>query len=360
MSRRPPIREKRTRKRADPALRGAEAVFWFVLVLAISLSGARAVSGMPVLAGLLVPQGLMAAEAGDARSSSHVTFPVEIADSGQPYAPQVLAAGPGYPQWLQARIAWARAGGVETTDVVAPSQAPAIAIVIDDAGPDAIGTRRAIALPKAVSISFLPYPDAAPALARAALRAGHQILLHMPMEPDGRTDPGPNALLTTLDGAENVARLDWALSRVPGISGVNNHEGSRFTTDRAALIPIIEHLAGRNLFFLDSRTARATQVVPLARAFGVMSAGRDVFLDDVLAADAINAQLRQAETLAKEQGTAIAIGHPHGVTMDVLAQWTAGAAARGVELITASEAIRRKTEHEALAGALTNSLSAAR
>jgi hypothetical protein len=359
MSRKHPIRERRPRKRADSALRGAEAVFWFVLALAVVLSGARAVSGMPALAAMLVPPGMMAAEADVAQPSRHITFPIEIADSGGPYSPQVLTAGPGYPQWLQARIAFARAGGAVGTDS-APPVTPAIAIVIDDLGADVVDTRRAIGLPKEVSLSFLPYADTSPELARAGLRAGHQILVHVPMEPDGRTDPGPMALLTTLSSSENISRLDWALARIPGYSGINNHEGSRFTADRDALVPVIEHLADRHVFFLDSRTAPDTQVVPLARAFGVASDGRDVFLDDVQSADAINAELAQTERIAREQGTAIAIGHPHSVTMDVLAKWTAGAASRGIELITAGEAIRRKTEHEALSGSLTGSLSSAR
>jgi hypothetical protein len=354
MSRKHPIRERKPRKRADPALRGAEGVFWFVLALAVVLSGARAISGMPVLAAMLVPPGTMAAEADVAQPSRHIRFPIDIADSGGPYSPQVLTAGPGYPQWLQARVAFARAGGVVNAD--APPPTPAIAIVIDDLGADVIDTHRAIGLPKEVSLSFLPYAETSPALARAGLRAGHQILVHVPMEPDGRTDPGPMALLTGLSSSENIARLDWALARIPGYSGINNHEGSRFTADRHALVPVIEHLADRHVFFLDSRTAPNTQVVPLARAFGVASDGRDVFLDDVQTADAINAELAQTERIAREQGTAIAIGHPHGVTMDVLTKWTAGAASRGIELITASEAIRRKTEREALSG----SLSAAR
>jgi hypothetical protein len=88
----------------------------------------------------------------------------------------------------------------------------------------------------------------------------------------------------------------------------------------------------------------------------VASAGRDIFLDDVLTPDAIAAQLTQAEKLANQQGVVIAIGHPHGVTMDVLAKWTATVASRGYELIAASEAIQKKTERDALSG----SLSAAR
>jgi polysaccharide deacetylase 2 family uncharacterized protein YibQ len=174
------------------------------------------------------------------------------------------------------------------------------------------------------------------------------------MEPDGRTDPGPNALLTSLDTPTNISRLDWALSRIPGFVGINNHEGSRFTADRAALIPVIEHLAERHVFFLDSRTSADTQVVTVARAFGVASAGRDVFLDDTVSAQAIAAQLARAETIAREQGVVVAIGHPHPETMDALAKWAAQAASRGYELITASEAIRLKTERD------VRSLSAAR
>ena len=95
-------------------------------------------------------------------------------------------------------------------------------------------TRRAIALPKAMTLSFLPYGDDTPALARAGGRAGHQVIVHVPMEPEGREDPGPMALRTDLSAGENLRRLDWALSRVPGHVGINNHMGSRFTARIAA------------------------------------------------------------------------------------------------------------------------------
>ncbi|HEX7725034.1 MAG TPA: divergent polysaccharide deacetylase family protein [Rhizomicrobium sp.] len=346
------IRKANRRRSADAVLLGAEAIFWCVLVLAIGFGGLRALAGLPLLMNQLLPPGLMAAEAGPPDNAS-VTFPVAVGAGSGLYAPRVLAAGEGFPQWLQARIAFAQTG--RATGAAAATRAvPAIAIVIDDLGADGIGTRRAIALPKEVSLSFLPYPDAAPEYAREGFRAGHQILVHVPMEPDGKTDPGPNALLTSLDAATNISRLDWALSRIPGFSGINNHEGSRFTADRDALVPVIEHLADRHIFFLDSRTAPVTEVVTLARAFGVRSAGRDVFLDDTVSPDAIATQIARAETLARERGVVIAIGHPHAATMDALARWTAQAASRGYELVTASEAIRLKTERE------VRSLSAAR
>jgi len=334
----------RSIRKLDLALIGAEAAFWCVLVLAIGFSGMRAISGLPLLLNQILPPGLMAAEAGPPNNAT-ITFPVAVrADSGL-YAPRVLAAGPGFPQWLQARIAFAGTGSTQGA-VGAARAVPAIAIVIDDLGADGVDTRRAIALPKEVSLSFLPYPDAAPEFAREGFRAGHQILVHVPMEPDGKTDPGPNALLTSLDSATNISRLDWALSRIPGFSGINNHEGSRFTADRQALVPVIEHLAERHVFFLDSRTAPVTEVVTLARAFGVRSAGRDVFLDDTVSPDAIATQLARAETIAREKGVVIAIGHPHPATMDALARWTAQAASRGYELVRASDAVRLKTERD--------------
>src|SRR6185436_18332348 len=101
-----------------------------------------------------------------------------------------------------------------------------------------------------------------------------------------------------------------------GFDGINNHEGSKFTADRAALAPIIGALADRGLFFLDSRTSAQTQAVVTARAFGVASAGRDIFLDDTDRPDAIDAQLRQTERIARAQGVAIAIGHPRSNTID--------------------------------------------
>ncbi|MGN6515745.1 MAG: divergent polysaccharide deacetylase family protein [Rhizomicrobium sp.] len=323
---------------------GTEALFWCILLLAMIFGGMRAVSGLPQLAGLLVPPGIMAAEAGPPVNAI-ASFPVTVRAGNGLYAPHVLEAGQGFPQWLQARVAFAKFSGAAGV-AGPPRRIPAVAIVIDDLGADAVDTRRAIALPRDVSLSFLPYPDASPRLARQALKAGHQILVHVPMEPDGRTDPGPNALLTSLDSATNIARLDWALSRIPAFSGINNHEGSRFTADRESLIPVIEHIASRHVFFLDSRTSPGTEVVTLARALGVQSAGRDVFLDDVVTPSAIASELAHAEAVAKETGVVIAIGHPHPATMDALERWTKDAAARGVELIPASVAIRMKTERE--------------
>jgi uncharacterized protein len=164
----------------------------------------------------------------------------------------------------------------------------------------------------------------------------------VPMEAIGAQNPGPMALTTGLPPEEILRRLDWALSRVPGYVGINNHEGSRFTADSNALAPVMQRLAQRHIFFFDSRTTPDTQVASVASRYGVVSAARDVFLDDVDNIDAVDAQLQALEQRAKEQGAAIAIGHPREITLDAVAYWAQHQS--GFRLVPLREAIRLKVE----------------
>ena len=91
-----------------------------------------------------------------------------------------LRAG-GWPAWLT--------GGGESTKLksaAAEAMLPAIAIVIDDCGVDELRTRTAMALPAAMTLAFLPYPAASSLLSHQAHMAGHEIIVHLPMEPKAR------------------------------------------------------------------------------------------------------------------------------------------------------------------------------
>jgi polysaccharide deacetylase 2 family uncharacterized protein YibQ len=335
-----PIRRRKRPKPPRALMQAADVAFFVLLGLALAVGGAKAVAGFPSLLAIVTPNGIAAAQASSPMPEPFAVLALTAPVEPSPFAPQVLSpvVAHDYPDWLRARIA---------TPAETFTGTPKIAIVIDDLGADLASTDRAIHLPQAVALSFLPYADATSWLSAEAERAGHEVLLHMPMQADGDHDPGPLALTTGLPPDEIRRRLTAALARVPGAIGINNHMGSRVTADRATLIPVAEELAARHLFFFDSRTTPDTQVVPVARAFGVASTGRDVFLDDEQTADAVGAQLMELEYRARAQGVAIAIGHPHAVTLAALTVWTAHAGAHGFVLIPLSEAIRLKTERDA-------------
>ena len=332
-----PIRRRPRKALKRPVLRGLEAAFWIVFALAAGIGGESAVTGFGRLGGDLLPG--MAAEARTAPERHGVAASLPLFG----FAPSIFAPAVLYPVVTHAFPAWMRR--VTPPPQPKPRMRPAIAIVIDDLGEDVVGTRQAIELPRPVTLSFLPYPATTPGLASDAKLRGHEVLVHLPMQADDSgKNPGPMALRVDLPAEENVKRMDWALERVPGFTGINNHEGSLFTQDRAALIPVMEALYDRHVFFFDSRTTPNSQVVPVARAFGVRSASRDVFLDDVETPEAITAQLDHLEAIARAEGVAIAIGHPHAVTLAVLKRWCAQGG--DFRLIPVSTALRLKTEHE--------------
>lgn len=344
-----PIRRRRRPKPPQALLRGAHVAFWTLAVAATALGGGRAVAGFPALLATILPPGIIAAQASGTPPEPFAALRIEPPiDSTSRHAPQVLypVTAHDFPDWLLGRTA-EPAAPPPAQAAAAPVRNPKVAIVIDDLGADLAHTDRAIALPAAVTLSFLPYAEATNFLTGSAARQGHEIIAHVPMEAEGAHNAGPFALRRDLLPAELRRRLADALARVPGAIGINNHMGSRLTADREALIPIAEELSARHLFFFDSRTTAATQVVPVSRAFGVASAGRDVFLDDEQTAPAVGAQLMELEEKARALGVAIAIGHPHDVTLSALAAWTRSAPGRGFVLIPLSEAIRLKTEREA-------------
>lgn len=220
----------------------------------------------------------------------------------------------------------------------------AVAIVIDDIGIDRARAMQAIRLPAPLTLSFLPYGRDAPALAILARQRGHEILLHMPMQAVGGENPGPHALTTDLAAVEIRARVGAALDRFGDAVGLNNHMGSRFTSERRLVIPVVEELRARGLVFVDSRTTPNSQGVPAAEEVGLPSAMRDVFLDNDLAPEAITKQFEELERIARRRGYAVAIGHPHDATLAALAGWLPRVAERGIQVVPVSAIVRRTVE----------------
>ena len=322
-------------------LYGWDSGFALLLLAALIFAGAPAWSGLARLAQTLSP--VMQAQASSEpviAGADRARLAIAGIDGARRYSPQIL-----FPVQAHTFPDWLRAGRAASAQAAARPAHPVIAICIDDLGEDIAGTDKAMALPQAVALSFLPYAETTPFLAAEAARKGHEILAHVPMEAIGPTDPGPMALKV---GAPDIAaRLAWNIARVPGLAGINNHEGSKFSADAASLLPVAQTLAARHLFFFDSRTGPDTQIVAVAHRFGVASAGRDIFLDDTASEAAIRQQLAALVALARTQGVAIAIGHPHDLTLKILATWLARD--QGVTLVPLSQAISLKNQPVAVA-----------
>jgi len=220
---------------------------------------------------------------------------------------------------------------------------PQIAIVIDDAGLDRKRTAAAINLPGPLTIAFLTYAGALPKQASEARKAGHEIMVHMAMEPfDKSVDPGPNVLQSNIEATEILKRLTWGLDRFAGYVGINNHMGSRFTADPFGMNVVMRELKRRGLLFVDSRTSGQTVGVSVALANDVPFTQRNIFLDNVPTVEAVNKQLRRMEIFARRNGTAVAIGHPRDATIMALSQWLAVMAEKGFVLVPISTIVAKE------------------
>jgi polysaccharide deacetylase 2 family uncharacterized protein YibQ len=246
-------------------------------------------------------------------------------------APQVAAAAPDLQAWRRNALPYRDLGS-----------RPLIAIVIDDVGLDRPRSRRAWELPGPLTLSFLPYARDLSEQAKAARAHGKELMLHLPMEPNGRNDPGPGALLVSLSDSELRQRVTSALDSFDGYVGVNNHMGSRFTAWRPGMETVLRLFKARGLLFLDSRTTPQTVGDQIAQELGVPSVARNVFLDDEETVEAVRRKLAETEAVARRQGFVVAIGHPHEVTLQALADWLPGVAGKGLALAPLSAVLRKR------------------
>jgi polysaccharide deacetylase 2 family uncharacterized protein YibQ len=222
---------------------------------------------------------------------------------------------------------------------------PIIAVVIDDLGVDRKRSERVLTLPAPLTTAFMSYAKDLPRITAAARGRGHELMLHMPMEPMGASnDAGPagEVLTVGLPAAEIRRRVAEGLGRFDGMIGLNNHMGSKFTSDPAGMKIVMEELAKRGLMFLDSVTTNHSAGLDEARKRGVAALARDVFIDNEETFDAVTAQLRKAEAVARKQGYAIAIGHPHDATIEALAAWLPTLKDKGLVQVPVSAILRRQ------------------
>jgi polysaccharide deacetylase 2 family uncharacterized protein YibQ len=218
---------------------------------------------------------------------------------------------------------------------------PQLAVILDDFGYDRAAADTLLSLPFPLTVAVIPHLPLSTEVAEEAFRRGDQVLLHLPMESESDSaKPEEIELRVGMTAGQVSEALAGMLDSVPHAVGVNNHQGSRATADRALMQALMPALRQRGLFFIDSRTTAATVAYDIAERDGVRAASRKVFLDDTTTREAILAQLDLAARDAQRDGSSIAIGHPHPATIAALREGIPRLEARGIHLVFASDLVR--------------------
>ena len=198
---------------------------------------------------------------------------------------------------------------------------PRLVIIIDD-----VAYKHQADAIKAVNLkltpSFFPATSAHPETPVLARRFSFY-MIHLPMQALGGFKGAEIGTLTVDDNYEKIAKKLQSIKRdFPNLKYINNHTGSRFTSDAAAMDRMMRAVRDENLIFVDSKTTSPTKVYGAAKKYSMPYIARDVFLDHDGSKAAVRKQLKYAVELAKKRSYTIAIGHPHKNTLEVLQEST--------------------------------------
>lgn len=201
---------------------------------------------------------------------------------------------------------------IQPTFAEAPSTPKkSLAIVIDDFGNNMQGTEEMLNLPINLTVAVMPFMPTTKKDAELAHKNGHEVIVHLPMEPKHgkKSWLGPGAITTNLSNAEIRKRTKAAIKNVPYAIGMNNHMGSKVTEDERIMKVILEVCKEQGIFYLDSQTTNKSVVSKLATELNVPFLVNNFFFDDVYTTKHVT---KQADTLAKgliDIDQIIAIGH---------------------------------------------------
>ena len=195
-----------------------------------------------------------------------------------------------------------------------------LAIIIDDIGYSLERGERSLALPGPLTVAVLPFTPHAKTLASMANDANVDVIIHQPMQSLAFAHDEAGSLTADMSIDAFKASLTRSLDSVPYAVGVSNHTGSLLTTHRDAMGLLMSEVGHRGLFFVDSRTTHHTVALEVAMDQGVPATKRDVFLDHVIERTALEQQFARALGIARRQGHAVLIAHPHDLSLEFLEQ----------------------------------------
>lgn len=259
-----------------------------------------------------------------------------------------LRQKPGQSRAAVARVKSAPAPKKPVQKEISPAPKPSpqavvgkIALVLDDWGYNLKHKAFVTDNDFHVTLSILPFRAYSTTIAQLAAQHQKDVIVHMPMEPQDKEKYGleENTLLTSMDKAAIVKRLEAAFQTVPFALGLSNHMGSKATQDARLMRIVFDYLKTRRLIFLDSFVTSKTVCRVLSRKVGIGFTQRDIFIDNESDPDYIRSQMMKLADKAKKNGVAVGIGHDRPETIAVLNEMIPRLRALGYKFVNLSEIV---------------------
>lgn len=210
-----------------------------------------------------------------------------------------------------------------------------LAVIVDDCGYDMSSVRTLLNTGLPLNFAVLPYKPYSSDVLEMIKSDGRVAMLHLPMEPVDRSamSEGSSTICTDMSKDKILELTRKAINSLPGVSGVNNHQGSKATADSATMTTVLQELRNQDLFFVDSRTSSKSVARDKAVAMGVPTARNDIFLDNSSDMQAIRKQIYKAMDIAEKNGSAIAICHARPNTAKAWSMYAEEIKNTGIELV---------------------------
>lgn len=211
-----------------------------------------------------------------------------------------------------------------------------LAVVIDDAGRDLESQHVYESLGIPLTLAVMPNQVHTRDAALSWHAHGLPVILHQPMESVSGIGMESKVILTSMGDEEIRSLLKSSLSQVPEAVGINNHQGSKATTDRHTMDVVMNELHHRRLFFFDSRTNSTTAADAAAASYGVPYVRNDLFVDNEADVAAISSMIREAAKRAQKYGTYVIIGHCRPKTAEAFRQMVPQLEKEGIQFVYVS------------------------
>lgn len=216
-----------------------------------------------------------------------------------------------------------------------------IVIIIDDLGNNMKVANELLDMNKDITFSVLPKLKYSKEIADAVFSKNKEVLLHLPMEPENhKNKPGPGAITDGMSAEEIQKQVKEDMESVPNIVGMNNHMGSKATSSKKVMESVLSAVKDEGLFYVDSVTSSKSKGHDTAQKMNLPTAKRDVFLDGVQNKNYVKSQIKKLKNLAKKNGIAVGIGHPHKETVDALREMLPELEKEGIQIVPASEVVK--------------------